>query len=74
MGQREIHCFENHVYFLNHILPENYQIEIALIDETVIGMIAYNESEISQLYIHIDYQAWELGKHLDKAKAYKKDT
>ncbi|MGE7945597.1 GNAT family N-acetyltransferase [Lysinibacillus sp. NPDC093688] len=70
IGQKEIHSFESHVYFLNHILPEQFQIDLALIDEKVVGMIAYNEREISQLYIHIDYQGIGIGHTLlDKVKA-----
>lgn len=69
IGQKEAHSFENHIYFLNHILPEQYQIDVALIDDNVVGMIAYNEREISQLYIHIDYQGFGIGQTLlDKAK------
>jgi ribosomal protein S18 acetylase RimI-like enzyme len=64
LGQKEIHSVENHVYFLNHILPEQFQIELALIDEKVVGMIAYNESEINQLYIDIDYQGIGIGQTL----------
>ena len=64
LGQKEIHSVENHVYFLNYILPEQFQIELALIDEKVVGMIAYNESEINQLYIHIDYQGIGIGQTL----------
>jgi ribosomal protein S18 acetylase RimI-like enzyme len=70
IGQKEIHSFENHVYFLNNILPELFQINLALIDDRVVGMIAYNETEISQLYIHIDYQGMGIGQTLlDKVKA-----
>lgn len=69
IGQKEIHSFESHVYFLNHILSEQFQIDLALIDEKVVGMIAYNEREISQLYIHIDYQGFGIGHILlDKVK------
>ncbi|WP_342577270.1 GNAT family N-acetyltransferase [Psychrobacillus sp. FSL K6-2843] len=70
IGQKEIHDFENHVYFLNNILPERFQIELALIDEEVVGMIAYNDREINQLYIHLEYQGFGIGRTLlDKAKA-----
>ncbi|QGM29474.1 GNAT family N-acetyltransferase [Bacillus sp. N3536] len=70
IGQKEIHDFENHVYFLNNILPERFQIELALIDEEVVGMIAYNDREINQLYIHLKYQGFGIGRTLlDKAKA-----
>ena len=69
IGQKEGHSFENHIYFLNNILPENYQIDIVLIDDKVVGMIAYNDREISQLYIHIDYQGFGMGQILlDNAK------
>ena len=64
IGQKEIHSFENHINYLNHILPEQYQIDLALIDGNVVGMIAYNEREISQLYIHIDYQGIGIGRTL----------
>ena len=71
IGQKEIHTFENHVYFLNHILPEQFQIDLALIDEDVVGIIAYNDREISQLYIHLEYQGIGIGRTLlDKAKAH----
>ncbi|TDL75770.1 GNAT family N-acetyltransferase [Rhodococcus qingshengii] len=69
IGQKDIHSFENHVNFLNHILAKNFQIDLALMDLKVVGMIAYNHTEISQLYIHIDYQGIGLGKTLlDLAK------
>lgn len=70
IGQKEMHTFENHVYFLNHILPEQFQIDLVLIDVDVVGMIAYNDREISQLYIHLEYQGIGIGGTLlDKAKA-----
>jgi ribosomal protein S18 acetylase RimI-like enzyme len=66
IGQKEIHSFENHVNFLNHILAKQFQIDLALMDDKVVGMIAYNDSEISQLYIHNDYQGIGLGQTLLK--------
>lgn len=69
IGQKEIHTIENHIYFLNNVLPEQYQVELALIDNHVVGMIAYNEKEINQLYIHNNYQTLGIGQTLlDKAK------
>lgn len=64
IGQKEIHSFEKHVYFLNHKLSEQFQIDLALMDEKVVGMIAYNEKEISQLYIHTEYQGIGIGETL----------
>ncbi|MFK9090819.1 GNAT family N-acetyltransferase [Bacillus salipaludis] len=70
IGQKEIHSFENHIYFLNHIVTEQYQIDLALIEEKVVGMAAYNDREISQLYIHKDYQGIGIGQTLlEKVKA-----
>lgn len=69
IGQKEIHNTESHLYFLNHILPEQNQIDLAVIEDTVVGMIAYNEREINQLYIHIEYQGLGIGQTLlEKAK------
>jgi ribosomal protein S18 acetylase RimI-like enzyme len=70
IGQKEIHSFEEHVYFLNHILTKQFQIDLALMDEKVVGMVAYNEREISQLYIHKDYQGTGIGQTLlEKVKS-----
>ncbi|MFZ7942878.1 GNAT family N-acetyltransferase [Neobacillus sp. 19] len=70
IGRKEIHSFENHVYFLKHILAEQYQIDLAIIDGKVVGMAAYNDREISQFYIHIDYQGIGIGQLiLEKVKA-----
>ncbi|WML39695.1 GNAT family N-acetyltransferase [Neobacillus sp. OS1-2] len=71
IGQKEIHSFENHQYFLNNILPKQYQIDLAIMDDKVVGMIAYNDREINQLYIHIDYQGIGIGQTLlDKVKEH----
>ncbi len=40
----------------------------------MVGFIAYNEEEISQLYVHIDYQGMGIGTELlNRAKAQAKD-
>ncbi|RIW31322.1 GNAT family N-acetyltransferase [Bacillus salacetis] len=61
LGRKELHSFESHVYFLNHILPETHEVELVLAGGKVAGMMAFNESEISQLYIHVDYQGAGIG-------------
>jgi ribosomal protein S18 acetylase RimI-like enzyme len=66
IGQKEVHSFESHVYFLNNILHKEYRVDIALWNERVVGIIAYNESEINQLYIHNDHQGKGIGKSLLK--------
>lgn len=70
IGQKEIHSFDNHLYYLNQILPEQFFVELALLDEKVVGMIAYNDKEINQLYIHIEFQGIGIGQTLlDRVKA-----
>lgn len=70
IGQKEKHSFENHLYFLTNIIPEQFHIDLALMGESVVGVAAYNETEISQLYIHAKYQWLGIGQILlDKAKA-----
>lgn len=71
IGQKDIHSFEDHVHFLNHILNQDNKIYIAvdLNKNKVVGMLAFNENEINQLYIHVDYQGKGVGKKfLDIAK------
>ncbi|MDP4087036.1 MAG: GNAT family N-acetyltransferase, partial [Bacillota bacterium] len=63
------YSFEEHVFFLNNVLNKDNKIYIAVDNDEVVGIIAFNESEINQLYIHNDYQGRGLGKKLlDMAK------
>ena len=64
IGQEEIHDLESHLYFLNSVLLKGYMIHVAWLDQKVVGMIAYNEKEINQLYIHVDYQGMGIGRIL----------
>ncbi|MBI6871225.1 GNAT family N-acetyltransferase [Clostridium aciditolerans] len=69
ISQKEIHSFEDHVFFLNNILNRDNEIYIATDNNKVVGIIAFNGNEINQLYIHNDYQGKGLGKKLlDMAK------
>lgn len=73
IGQKETHSFEDHMYFLNNILNKDNQIYIATLNDKVVGMIAFNDNEINQLYIQISYQGRGLGrKLLEMAKANSK--
>jgi ribosomal protein S18 acetylase RimI-like enzyme len=50
-------------------LNRDNKIYIATDNNKVVGIIAFNENEINQLYIHNDYQGKGLGKRLlDMAK------
>jgi ribosomal protein S18 acetylase RimI-like enzyme len=69
IGHKDMHPFEDHLFFLNNILGKENEIYIALDNNKVIGIIAFNENEINQLYIHVDYQGMGLGRMLlDLAK------
>lgn len=68
---KESHSFESHVYFLNSILTKEFVVELAMVDENVVGVIAYNQAEINQLYVHHDYQKSGIGYALlQRAKDY----
>ncbi|MET3728103.1 ribosomal protein S18 acetylase RimI-like enzyme [Fictibacillus halophilus] len=64
IGVKESHSFESHVYFLNNILTKEFVVELAMVDAKVVGMIAYNQTEISQLYVHRGYQKAGIGNAL----------
>ncbi|MEA1854096.1 GNAT family N-acetyltransferase [Cytobacillus sp. FSL R5-0569] len=70
IGQKEIHSMTEHIYFLNHMLTKQFQVDLAVLNETPIGMIAYNEGEINQLYVHLAHQGLGIGGALlEHAKA-----
>ena len=62
--QKDIHSFSDHKYFLNEILVKDNEIFIALMADKVAGIIAFNEMEINQLYIHNEFQNRGIGKML----------
>lgn len=67
--QEEKSSFNHHVNFVNNILSRKYKIELALIDQHVVGLIAYDANEVNQLYVHIDHQNKRIGELLlDRAK------
>lgn len=68
--QEDKHSFSHHVNFVNNVLSRKYKIELALIDQHVVGLIAYNSNEVNQMYVHIDHQNKRIGKLLlERAKA-----
>lgn len=75
IGKKEMHSFESHVNFLNQILPREFTVELATVAEKVVGIIAYDRSQINQLYIHSGYQNTGIGKKLlDRAKEQSNGT
>ncbi|MET3937555.1 ribosomal protein S18 acetylase RimI-like enzyme [Paenibacillus sp. PvP094] len=71
IGQKEIHSFEDHVFYLNNILVQDNKVYIAIdtSEEQVVGILACNENWVNQLYIHTQFQGKGIGKKLlDHAK------
>ncbi len=64
IGQKEIHSFDSHIHFLNHILPQDYKIYLALEKERVVGIIVFNTEELNQLYVANDQQGKGIGETL----------
>ena len=72
---KEAHSLSDQKRFLNEVLVKNNEVYIALKNEKVVGMIAFNEAEVNQLYIHNDFQDRGIGKQLlDIAKNKSKGT
>ena len=71
IGQKEKHSIDSHIYFLVNILPKQFEIYLAFIEDKVVGMIAFNSEEINQLYIHVEYRGYGIGRTLlQKAKEH----
>ena len=74
LGIKDKHSFTEHKKFLDNILRKNYEVFIAIEKNEVAGLIAFNETEVNQLYIHNNYQNRGIGKTLlDIAKSYSKE-
>jgi GNAT superfamily N-acetyltransferase len=64
LGLESIHSVESQTYFLQHILPQDYDIQVVLDTDTVVAFMASNRNEISQLYVHPEYQGKGIGSLL----------
>lgn len=62
IGQKEIHSFDDHVYFLNNILVRSNKVFLAIqaSGEQVLGILACNENWVNQLYVHTQLLAEEM--------------
>lgn len=66
IGQKAIHSFEDHVFFLNNILVKNNRVYLAIESsgEQVVSILACNENWVNQLYVHTQYQGRGIGNRL----------
>jgi len=70
IGQKEIHSISDQKNYLDNKLSKDSDVYIAIEENKVVGMIAFNNTEILQLYIHIAHQGKGIGKKLlDLAKS-----
>ncbi|MHC4451475.1 MAG: GNAT family N-acetyltransferase [Planctomycetota bacterium] len=63
------HPIEDQIAYLHTKVLPDYRVQVALEQERIIGFLAANEAEISQLYVHVDHQRRGVGTALlDLAK------
>jgi len=73
LGVKDPHTWEGQVNYLNH-LATTYTIYLAINNATqeetgsevgqVVGFIVFGDTELDQLYIHVDYQGMGIGPRL----------
>ncbi len=66
IGIKEIHSFDDHLYFLNEVLAKENTIYLAIqVDsDAVVGLMATDGVFLNQLYIHTDFQRRGIGSRL----------
>jgi len=66
LGIKEIHPFDDHLYFLNEVLAKENTIYLAIQDgsDAVVGIMATNGEILNQLNIHTDFQRRGIGSRL----------
>ena len=72
LGVKEIHSFDDHLFFLRDILAKENDVRLAVLDDrnTVVGIIATDGEFVNQLYIHTNYQRMGIGSKLLKLAKY----
>lgn len=66
LGIPPVHSFESQAYFLEHILPDLYQVFVVVSADNLrpVAFMASSESEVSQLYVASDSQGQRIGSYL----------
>jgi len=66
LGIQPVHSFESQAYFLEHILPDSYTVTVAVSKVTAkpIAFMASSATEVSQLYVALEFQGQGIGSHL----------
>ncbi|HCG8513688.1 GNAT family acetyltransferase [Vibrio parahaemolyticus O4:K55 str. NY3547] len=66
LGINPVHTFESQAYFLEHILPNSYQVFVVVRTDNSrpVAFMASSESEINQLYVAPNSQNQGIGSYL----------
>lgn len=66
LGVKDIHSFDDHLSFLRTKLVNNSMVYLAIHQpsDSVAGIMAIDGTELTQLYIHVDYQRLGIGTQL----------
>jgi len=68
LGIEPIHSFDSQAYFLEHILPVDYQVVVAIHTASAepVAFMASSENEVNQLYVSPGFQGQGIGSYLLK--------
>jgi len=68
LGIPPVNTFESQSYYLQNILPKDYEVWVVIetITSTPVAFMANSEMEINQLYVASAYQRQGIGSHLIK--------
>jgi len=66
LGHKDLHSFDEHLAFLRAKLLKENKVFLAIDKrtDTVVGVMALNDSQLNQLYIHSNYQRMGVGSRL----------
>lgn len=66
LGIKPVHSFKSQAYFLEHILPNHFQVVVVISSDEAqpVAFMASSEDEINQLYVSPSHQGVGIGTHL----------
>jgi len=68
-GQPDIYTFEQSCQFVKNVLSKKNDILLTILDNRIVGMIAFTKDHISQLYVDVNFLNRGIGtKMLNKVK------
>ncbi|WP_375753775.1 GNAT family N-acetyltransferase [Vibrio sp. HN007] len=68
VGIQPVHSFESQAYFLEHILPSDFQVVVVICKHKLnpVAFMASSKTGVSQLYVSPDFQGQGIGSYLLK--------